>query len=65
LGSLQDSQGGSHRLFSFISQNWRAKPLVSLQVIISPRQAGAFILRRGRRGGDGTDHDPAWVILDL
>ena len=23
-----------HRLFSFISQNWRAKPLVSYQVII-------------------------------
>ena len=23
-----------HRLFSFISQNWRAKPLVSYQVIV-------------------------------
>ena len=24
-----------HRLFSFISQNWRGKPLTSLQVIVS------------------------------
>ena len=24
-----------HRLFSFISQNWRGKPLISLQVIIN------------------------------
>ena len=24
-----------HRLFSFITQNWRGKPLVSLQVIVN------------------------------
>lgn len=29
------------------------------------RQAGAGINRRTRLGGDGSDHDPAWVELDL
>jgi hypothetical protein len=32
-----------HRLFSFITQNWRGRPLVSLQAIVSliaiPRRA--------------------------
>ncbi len=34
-----------HRLFSFISRNWRAKPLVSLQVIVS--LIGATTTRTG------------------
>ena len=34
-----------HRLFSFISQNWRAKPLLSLQVIIN--LIGATTTRTG------------------
>ena len=39
------------------------------QVWLSPelakRQAGAFILRRTKLTRDGTDHDPAWVALEL
>jgi hypothetical protein len=32
---------------------------------LAPRQSGAFIDRRTRHGGVGSDHDPAWVVLDL
>ena len=39
------------------------------QVWLSPalagKQAGAFIDRRTRKTGDGSDHDPAWVVLTL
>jgi len=39
------------------------------QVWVSPalaaKQVGSFIERRTRRTGDGSDHDPAWVVLDL
>jgi hypothetical protein len=39
------------------------------QVWVSPalaaRQVGSFIERRTRRTGDGSDHDAAWVVLDL
>lgn len=29
------------------------------------RQTAAWIGRRTKLGGDGSDHDPAWVVLDL
>jgi len=39
------------------------------QIWLSPslagRQTGAFIDRRERHGGDGSDHDPAWVTLEM
>jgi endonuclease/exonuclease/phosphatase family metal-dependent hydrolase len=39
------------------------------QVWLSPalaqKQSGAFIDRRTKVGGDGSDHDPSWVTLDL
>jgi endonuclease/exonuclease/phosphatase family metal-dependent hydrolase len=39
------------------------------QIWLSPslaeKQTGAWIDRRKRHGGDGSDHDPAWVALDL
>jgi len=39
------------------------------QIWLSPdlaaRQRGAFVHRRRSRGGDGSDHDPAWVTLDV
>ena len=39
------------------------------QIWLSPalagRQTGAFIDRRTKHGGDGSDHDPAWVTLAL
>lgn len=36
-----------------------------LSPALAPRQQGAFIDRRTRHGGDGSDHDPAWVELDI
>src|SRR5271157_1822594 len=35
-------EGSSHRLFSFISQNWRGKPLVSHEVINSSKVQALF-----------------------
>ena len=39
------------------------------QIWVSPslkkRQIDAWIDRRIRHGGDGSDHDPAWITLDL
>jgi endonuclease/exonuclease/phosphatase family metal-dependent hydrolase len=39
------------------------------QIWLSPglagHQTGAFIDRRTRHGGDGSDHDPAWVTLSF
>jgi hypothetical protein len=39
------------------------------QVWLSPaleqKLTGAFIDRRTKIGGDGTDHDPSWVLLEL
>ena len=38
---------------------------VWLSPTLAPKQTGSFIDRRTRRTGDGSDHDPAWVVLDL
>lgn len=32
---------------------------------LAPSLQGAFIDRRTKHGGDGSDHDPAWVELDI
>ncbi|MDA8586879.1 endonuclease/exonuclease/phosphatase family protein [Rhodobacteraceae bacterium] len=32
---------------------------------LSTKIASAHIDRRSKHGGDGSDHDPAWVVLDL
>ncbi|WP_420349902.1 endonuclease/exonuclease/phosphatase family protein [Pelagibius sp.] len=32
---------------------------------LAPRQTLAMIDRRTKHGGDGSDHDPAWIELDL
>lgn len=32
---------------------------------LAPRKLSAHIDRRTKHGGDGSDHDPAWVVLDL
>ena len=46
---------GEHHLYD---QVW-------LSTAFGPRLQGAFIDRWTRCGGDGSDHDPAWVPLDL
>ncbi len=39
------------------------------QIWLSPRLQNAFqsatIDRRAKHGGDGSDHDPAWIVLDI
>ncbi len=36
-----------------------------LSSALAAKQTGAFIDRRTKHGGDGSDHDPAWIELDL
>lgn len=38
---------------------------VWLSPALAPRQIAAWIDRRTKHSGDGSDHDPAWVELDL
>ena len=38
---------------------------VWLSAGLAPRLQGATIDRRTKHGGDGSDHDPAWVELDI
>lgn len=38
---------------------------VWLSRALGTRLVSAHIDRRTRHGGDGSDHDPAWVVLDL
>jgi exonuclease III len=38
---------------------------VWLSPSLAPKLTSAFIERRTKLGGDGTDHDPSWVVLDL
>jgi endonuclease/exonuclease/phosphatase family metal-dependent hydrolase len=46
------------RTFDLIDQIW-------LSPALAPRLRGAFIGRRRKLPRDGTDHDPAWIALDL
>lgn len=36
-----------------------------LSTALADKQTGAWIDRRSKHGGDGSDHDPVWVELDL
>lgn len=36
-----------------------------LSTALAKKQTGAFIDRRTKLGGDGSDHDPAWVELNI
>ena len=36
-----------------------------LSPALAPRQQAAIIDRRKRHGGDGSDHDPAWIELEV
>jgi len=51
-------ESGQPRTFDLIDQIWLAPAL-------APRLNGAFIGRRRKLARDGTDHDPAWISLDL
>jgi len=45
-------------LYELYDQIW-------LSPALAPRQVGAWIDRRQRHGGDGSDHDPAWIEVRL
>jgi endonuclease/exonuclease/phosphatase family metal-dependent hydrolase len=49
---------GRPRTFDLIDQIW-------LGPALAPRLGGAWIGRRRKLTRDGTDHDPAWISLDL
>ncbi len=49
---------GRPAAYELLDQIWLSRAL-------APRQTGAFIDRRTTHAGDGSDHDPAWVTLDL
>jgi hypothetical protein len=36
-----------------------------LSLVRAPKLTSAFIERRTKVGGDGSDHDPSWVVPDL
>jgi hypothetical protein len=44
--------------YELFDQIWLSPALAS-------KQSQAWIDRRTKHGGDGSDHDPAWVVLDL
>lgn len=49
---------GKPRAFDLIDQIW-------LSPALAPKLNGAFIGRRRKLARDGTDHDPAWITLDV
>jgi endonuclease/exonuclease/phosphatase family metal-dependent hydrolase len=49
---------GQPARYELFDQIWLSPGLAS-------HQTGAFIDRRTRHGGDGSDHDPSWVTLSL
>lgn len=51
-------ESGLPARYELFDQIWLSPSLAS-------KQTGAFIERRTRHSGDGSDHDPAWVALSL
>ncbi|HVI69711.1 MAG TPA: endonuclease/exonuclease/phosphatase family protein [Magnetospirillaceae bacterium] len=49
---------GKPAQYELFDQIWLSKSLAA-------KQTGAFIERRTKMGGNGSDHDPAWVVLDI
>ncbi|MET7622526.1 endonuclease/exonuclease/phosphatase family protein [Streptomyces sp. NPDC005408] len=51
-------ESGQAAKYELFDQIWLSKSLAT-------RHKSSHIDRRTRHGGDGSDHDPAWVVLDL
>lgn len=51
-------ESGQPARYELLDQIW-------LSPALADRQMGAFINRRTKHGGDGSDHDPAWIELEL
>jgi hypothetical protein len=45
-------------VYTLMAQVWLSPSLAA-------KRTGAFIERRTKVGGDGSDHDPAWVALNI
>jgi exonuclease III len=45
-------------VFTLMDQVW-------LSPVLAAKQTGAFIDRRSKLSGDGSDHDPAWVTVQV
>jgi endonuclease/exonuclease/phosphatase family metal-dependent hydrolase len=50
--------GAAPPIYELFDQVWLSRAL-------APCLQAAYIDRRTRHGGDGSDHDPAWVVLDV
>lgn len=51
-------ESGQPARYELFDQIW-------LSPTLAQKQTAAFIDRRTRHSGDGSDHDPAWIPLDL
>ena len=51
-------EAGKPAAYELFDQIW-------LSPALAPKQSAAGIDRRTKHGGDGSDHDPAWIALDL
>ncbi len=51
-------RSGGHTSYELFDKIWLSRDLVA-------KQTGAWIDRRTTRGGDGSDHDPSFIELDL
>ncbi len=49
---------GKPAVYTLMDQVW-------LSPALALKKSGAFIERRSKLGGDGSDHDPSWVTLEL
>lgn len=49
---------GQPAQYELLDQIW-------LSASLAKKQTGAWIDRRTKHGGDGSDHDPAWIEVDL
>jgi hypothetical protein len=49
---------GKPAVYTLMDQVW-------LSPALAAKQTGAFIDRRSKVSGDGSDHDPAWITLNL
>lgn len=59
------STSWTHRFISNHIPEHHLFDQIWLSPALAPFQSGAFIDRRIHHGGDGSDHDPAWIELDL
>jgi endonuclease/exonuclease/phosphatase family metal-dependent hydrolase len=56
--SYRHKEPGQPALYTLFDHIW-------LSPALAAHQTGAWIDRRKRHGGDGSDHDPTWVELDF